>query len=1496
MTPPYDAPQPGTPGLHALAQAYQDNLISLRQPSWMKRLTAMQLDELNRAMKTSLKGRRLVSARLRQIQRIEYFTVPLMQEALRAYDPNFDVRSMKFDQGVFKPVSSWAANRAPIHEVEYKTIPLMEAVLWNFTAQEATEGGQRQGNCLVDAQGRAVNKPSAVEFARLCRELDLGARYQAHLSEVLYTSWSDSGQQVTVSALLEASLKADMLMEAYKARYHDNTLSDAELHLIVELCRSGDLGTLAGNEVKARQLQLLGCLLEQIVVLDVMEDGLLFGKSRKRVLVYIPGDPHGPWSAFDSLEDFVRKVPGKRLRQHAYRDFFKRFVPLGERAAFFAQVIALLGDITDWATRDLEEHVQDYPRPLFAYLAAAHSLKVLGDAAVVLSPVAQLDRRLSDAHHQRLASDGGLLLGLASFFVPEIALALLAVLAWEMLCEVFEGIEAWYDGDTHEAVDHFIDVGKRAAEIAAMAAGGKRVARLLPGAKAIDSLVPTRLEDGRDKLWTMDLGPFRSAPPPAGVRMEVQGIHRLRNEHWVEMEGQYYPVRRTDDRQWQLQPRNGHAPRLSGSAAGTWRLQCDDPATWSDTHRMLRRLGEPYRTLSDDQIDSVLAIHNLQADPLRDLHVRGDAAPPVLFDTVVRVQLVARVVELGNRLRLGVPVSDTAALDMARALPGAGGLSEAALANVVRRQRRQLVGQLYQAWSTRASVTGDSLMRMFPGLHRPAVQALLRMANAGDRQRFLATGRVPLSLAEAARSMSLQVRAIRVHEAFVMDTPQTSDLARVALGMLPSIADAPELHWRLLESRIDGPVLFDNHGAGESFDMVHLEGQFRLYQGGLPRGAFGELFTVMTSALAPHQRFAAALGEPFPSRLQTRLGLEAGQRRRQVERLLSPASHGALAALQRLDERRVGFPLSGRGAMRAMGPSALYLEVRRIYPHFDVDEITEWLAGLERKHLNVWEELPRLRQKLVSLEETLHRWHVENLQDADNRVARGQIKERLIAAWRQMPNEGGGIDRVVLSGLQPGRLPELPAGIRFPKVTLLDFRGMGLPRVPPGFIGAFPNLTTLHLPGNRLTRLPNQLALRKLNVLNLHDNQITLDATQATVLASCESLECIDLTHNPLGRSFSVSGMRRLRTLRLNNTQIDTVPNGLEDCSQLELADLRNNRLTRLPQELVSLPSWTGRTIRLEGNPLDPVQLASLHAASEEEEEASTVAPERWATASPDNVRKLLVQYWTQLEAYDRSTGVMLLLRQLQQSAAFRRQPRVLAHRVYRMLQRMQANERLREELFEHVDDGLTCQDGHLWRFSMLEVRMKAWSVAEEAGAGDVQAALLRFGRRQWRLYMVEELVKQRIPVWLQSSRNVDPLEVVMGYQLALREHLELPIEADEMAYPDDARLDARRVGRIRDEVLALESQAGLAEWLIDQPFWSEFMDKAYQQQFSQLDDSFHQQLTALTESPQAGGRASLEAIMEDIQSARQSAKRKRMIELTIAAMDIPPGGREIML
>ncbi|MGH8463119.1 MAG: dermonecrotic toxin domain-containing protein, partial [Pseudomonas sp.] len=714
----------------------------------------------------------------------------------------FNVQRWMFIAGHREPVINAQPVGAHLTQVVYADVPLLEAALRNFTAEEATAQGQPRGNRLTSARQGRVKPPSAVEFAGICRTLDLGGQYQHHLDNVLLSPTPD-GQ--SVATLLGDLQRHEMLIDAYKARLN-NVLTEDELQLILGLYTDGTTPRLQGKPVVAKQLRLLGCNLEQIVVLDVIDEGLL-RNTTARVLVHVPGDPHGAWSAFTSLRRLANDL-GRRLRTEAYQRFFSRFVRRRDSQRFYSTIIPAYADLADWANYDLEEHMYAYHPPLFDTLGDARIKQMKDDAAMIAVPVSDLDRAVQQAHDQRLAAEGWALLNLAGFFVPVIGAALLAVTAWELLGEVYHGVEAWREGDSSEALDHLVHVATDIAVMGVTAVGIGVAQRLWARSAEVDKLVPAELEDGTRRLCSPTLQPYRSLPPPAEASVDEAGVHRFGDQSWVEMDGHCYPVvQRAADNQWQLRPRAGYGPRLCHNGAGAWRLWYEQPAQWDDTYRLFRRLGGRFRELSDEQIDQVLQAHGMRADHLRALHVEGRAPEAALVDSVLRFRLDQRIRDVIGALRGGEHSDDVVVVQHVRSLPAAHGLADSQLADLAWRNRRLLFQRVYDAMQASSTEQTGPLRRSFTSLHEPAARELLRNAAASDRQQLVERARVPLRLAEAARAQVSCIRQARVFEAFYLDTPQNADLARIALAMLEHLPGGTMMRWRLFEGGIDGPHL-----------------------------------------------------------------------------------------------------------------------------------------------------------------------------------------------------------------------------------------------------------------------------------------------------------------------------------------------------------------------------------------------------------------------------------------------------------------------------------------------------------------------------------------------------------------------------------------------------------------------------------------------------------------------------------------------------------------
>lgn len=1476
--------------LRVSAEAFQDAIIGKRLPGWLRNVPADHMPALSQALSKSLAYRHQLEVMLAGIKGVDAFVASALNDALsERYGAGYNVRRLMFLQGIREPVIGAQPTGSHLTQVDYQEAPLLEIALRNFTAAQARPGGQPRGNRLLITQPVPPAVPTAWEFAALCRELDLGERYQRHLDAVF--------KAPGVDALLNDAYRHAMLVDAYRARF-DNLLADNELTLVVDMCVEGQLGWLAGDRVVPKLLELLGCRLEQIVVLDVINQGPLLN-STSQVLLYVPGDPHGAWSTFPSLRHLANEL-GRRLRDKPYQQFFSRFVRRRDSQNFFSIVIPAYEDLAIWANISLNERLHAYPLRLFDSLATARVRQIKDDAALIAMPVAQLDRDLQQAHDERLAAEGWALLTIAGFFVPAIGLALLTVTAWELLGEVYHGIEDWHHGQTREALDHLSNVATDLAFVAATAAGAATARRLWRRSARVDDLLPARLEDGSTKLWQQDLTRFRSQPPDSRMA-DAQGIVRLNGQAWIEMDGHHYSVvQRAADQQWQLRPRGGHGPELQNNGAGAWRLWSEQPTHWHDTHLMFRRLGRRFGELADEQITLVLSFHELDADHLRALHVYGRHAPACLLDSVQRCALDSRIRGLIGELRAGRVVEDFTVLEQARSLPGAAGLSDQDLAEECWRQRRLLLQRLYDATQDSDTSSTAALRRLFPSVHRLAAQEVLDGASGADRQRLLESGRIPLRMAEAARSSSRVIRLARVYEALFLDMPQNADVAKVSLSLLRHLPGARQLmRWRLFEGYSNGPLLLSTHEGEPVFDLVHLNGQFGLLdEQGRTVGESGELFEVMTRAWTPAQRSDMHLGEPFAMRLRERLAREALQRREDVGQLLNPSLRGGVfRPPQRLADSRLGYPLGGSRLSRQRHPvrSSLVM-LRELFPTFSDEQAAVWFERVRRSGHQVDVVLAGLRAELVELTSSLDRWVLASA--ADEGADRTFVRQGLLNCWQQRQSATPYDDRqpadnfhMILYGALSGGLPEIPARVTFDHVAYLALLRMDLQSVPSSFLLAFRRLHTLDLGDNRLTQLPVYLLqMPHLRSLTLTNNQITLDRTQAVTLASCEGLEYLDLSHNPLGRPFSLHGLSRLRWLNLRDTRITRVPTGLMVRPNLYYVDLRDNRISQLPQQFYQLHVMYRRRVRLAGNPLTQLERERLRiafiapdtllddaAAVEQVNNARAL----WGDAVGAEQRGEFVIRWGALPQGPRSARFYRVLTQLLQSEDFRQQPRALALRVLALLQAMADDSALSDELFSVSNDEWQCQDGATWCLSNLELKVLVWKALHQT-EDNSQQALLDLGRRLWRLDEVDRLAVQDIQA---RQGNPDESEIGLAYRLGLRDPLNLPLEVGNMNFRQVAGVDDARIELACMRILEAETQERVARSLVERGFWQAHLERTYPEDFATVDKPFHEQLEAVLDDPALNDETK-RGQAQDIKNQQQSARRKLMLERTLRALE----------
>ncbi|MFJ4440828.1 NEL-type E3 ubiquitin ligase domain-containing protein [Pseudomonas sp. NPDC089422] len=1109
---------------------------------------------------------------------------------------------------------------------------------------------------------------------------------------------------------------------------------------------------------------------------------------------------------------------------------------------------------------------------------------------MIAVPTAAVDHEVQREHDQRLAAEGRALIMLAGLFVPALGVALLAKTAWELLGEVFQGVEAWHEGDDSEALDHLLNVAGEIAMLGVTAATVTVAGRVWQRCIKVDQMVPVLLENGQTKLWDQNIQRYRGEVPATGGVRDARGIVRIGPQAWVEIEGHAYPVQQHMDGGWRLRTLHDHAPQLHDNGDGAWRLWSEQPAQWDDANAMFRRFGRRFQALDDEQIEQVMSIHGLNDAQLRRMHVLDQAPPPEWVDTVVRVRIGRHIRQLITDLRTGVAVSDISLLAQARELPGAVGLTDPELADCIWVQRRELLRRIHDRLQATDHPGTVALRRIFPSLHRRAAHALLHAAAARDVQRLLGSGRVPLRLAEAARASVQRIRVARVHEGFRLDTPQNADLARVAIAMLQHLPGAEEgVRWQLHEGSLSGPVLQAGTKGRDRLYLTHEHGRFQLWSAGNTAiGEAGELFEVLASACTGRQWAAMNVGEPIADNLRVVLGQEAGARREAIVDLLTPSMRTTWFKAPVRVGGRWGYPLSGRGQAGGSGPGrpqALFARLRAVYPGFNDAQVLTWLADTRQAGLDVHAELARLARELEALQSQLRRW-MQQPDDSRIQGERQYFSNSLLSCWQRRlaqgaPSGDGNLSyRFTVYGVEPGRLPEL-AQIRFAHIHELSLLGMRLAEVPTGFLQAFPNLRTLELSGNQLTRLPRYLTqLDTLRELDVFNNRIVLDAEQVAALASCSRLEYVNLSCNPLGRTVSVGGMPRLSRLLMRSTGVSQLPHGLLECPELQLADLRGNRISRLPQAFAQAPEWLRRTVRLTDNPLPADQQGFLPPVPGGVEAGVTIR-QRWLDTADSVSRDTLSASWEELETEADSADFFGVLARLLETADFQRSGQALADRVFAMIQALCDHTSLRHEIFSNVGESLTCQDSVTLCFSNLELRMLVWRARQDSTEADQEAALLHLGRQLWRLDEVDRIALEDIQQRRAAGGNPDEIEVGLAYRLALRTELDLPAQPSDMLFGEIAALGRAEVARARERVVAAETPDALAHDLVQREFWQEHLASDAAERFEQLDAPFQVQIAGLMADATVPEGQRMVRIGQ-VRDARQLARSVLMEELTL--------------
>lgn len=978
-------------------------------------------------------------------------------------------------------------------------------------------------------------------FANSCRQLDLGQRYQEHLQHIF-----DGSDQARLRALAMTVLR-DRLRVAADAGYLRHALSGAARDEVERL--------LNGEPGHCWTLALFGIPLHEVLLIDAGEAGLL---------LYLPG--HSPALQLCKDQPSVEAALAQRLVDPQARQRFQAYLPLDQRAQFL-DVLRQNLDANGLGLNDqtwvsaspanLYLTLTPVPGEVFGFLQDRHLARLKAEARLLAVPTADADAQARKRRLDEWLSLGMDVLTVAGFFVPGVGTLLLAVIACQLLDEVYEGYEAWSIGDRHLALRHLEAVGLNLALIGGLHVAGKVLPKLFTS-PLMESLDQVRVADGSRRLWRPELAPYRSPMAlPETLQANLSGQLEHGGRYFIRIDGHLYEQRLDPQlKRWRIvhpERNEAYQPLLEHNGDGAWHAEHEQPQDW-DLVYLIRRLGPAFTGFTDDELRQAAQVCGLNEDALRRVHLRSRPAPPLLADTLARLraeqQALARMAQ------------------------------DASLAHT------PLFEDYYNP-DRPADPLVDQLLREHPRLTRPLATRLVARLAASERS----SGQLPAWLDNVARQVASDLPLTRALEGVWLPRLASTDSERLLLMSVERMSGRSTLRLELRAGSPQGTVLraIGDSQATERYTLIKTAEGYEAYSGERPTA--GMIDQDLCRALV--QVFSSARLQALGLRIKGAEGLREQVLAQDDRQGLARRLWGSAPARWQQGGLRGGDaggypPLLLRDATRG--------RYRRLYPNADDQQFRTDLSRWRRQGITPEFELGRLEARVQRLHDDLAGWSAGS-------PRRQRAVRPIIDAWhRDSPSPiapAQGIQALDLAGLELTNedIASLALPDDFRHVEELELSGNPqLSWLHPEFLERFPLVERLHLRDNRFATLPELVVPLRLISLDLQGNRITWDDLAQVRLDRSPNLLHLDLSDNPLLRAPDLGNLRGLQLVSLDNTSLTQLPEGLDslptpaeatDGMGLSVLDLSDNQFIDLPQGVV-FPEHVARAMELESEWLTP--------------------------------------------------------------------------------------------------------------------------------------------------------------------------------------------------------------------------------------------------------------------------------------------------------------------
>lgn len=660
-------------------QELSDHELTL--PDWYAKASPDLRDSLKDSHSRYRERLNQVDTRLGNIQDIRAFAQPLLEQAiLNEFKRVVNVNEVYFvrkygrkNRDDFFGALILDSEGGNVDRFEYRGMSLLEAALANFAPEEARKPACADCSLITTVRplddGAVLPSVAAVRagalsiapeaFARLCRTLDLGRQYQAHINAVLRPD--DSKAYIPLDRSLEEHHRQGLALSIQIARAKAD-ISPAVYQMLQQVIGGASNVTLDGQAVTFTSLKVFD--IELVGPLLISPD-LESSRRVVPVVAYLPGDPEHPLKAYASSADFMADLR-RRLHAGAYRRFFSRFVPLRQQGVFFRQfkqfyqtspaADAQADYPLKTSLRNLPMGTAPIPGDLWGSLRLRQIEKVQADARAVAVPTGDEDRKARLARLDSYLDAVVDVFNLAAFVVPGLGPLMLTVGALQMFNEAFEGIEAFERGETREMWAHFSSVALNTAFVAT----GAAVLPHIRWSNTVDQLEPIQLSNGESRLWRPDLSVYQSElAPAANSSPDSQGLYRVGDQQVLPLGEQHYEVRQDPQTfRYRIQHPSrpeAYQPELTDNGSGAWHHELEQPRTWEGT-TLMRRLGHSVKDFSDAELEQIRLASATSQDVLRRLHVLGEPVPALLADTLERFDLCRQIDTFIGQLQSADPL------------------------------------------------------------------------------------------------------------------------------------------------------------------------------------------------------------------------------------------------------------------------------------------------------------------------------------------------------------------------------------------------------------------------------------------------------------------------------------------------------------------------------------------------------------------------------------------------------------------------------------------------------------------------------------------------------------------------------------------------------------------------------------------------------------------------------------------------------------------------